>query len=171
VALGLSSCGSDSDAATGDDTPPVDRAARTADPAPGTTVPTTATGRPAPTEEDPLRIQIAVGDQRVEAELDDSVASRDLLAQLPVTIEMRDHGQVEKTGRLPSPLSLDGQPAGADPRPGDLGYYAPGHDLVLYHDDQSYYDGIVVLGRMAGDAAERIASIDGTVTVVVSVAT
>jgi hypothetical protein len=75
---------------------------------------------------------------------------------------MSDHGGVEKTGRLPSPLPLDGQPAGADPDVGDVGYYAPGNDLVLYYGDQSYYDGIVVLGRMQGDAAERIAAMDGS---------
>ena len=39
------------------------------------------------------------------ATLDDSAASRDLLAQLPQTVEMRDHGGVEKTGPLRSPLS------------------------------------------------------------------
>jgi hypothetical protein len=172
AALALSSCSSDGGTATSDDdvARSIDReATRTADPAPGTTLPTTTTEQPAPTEEDQMRIQITLGDQHVEAELDDSAASRDLLAQLPVTIEMRDHGSVEKTGRLPSPLSLDGQPAGADPEVGDLGYYAPGNDLVLYYGDQSYYDGIVVLGRMAGDAAERIAAIDGSVTAVVSV--
>ena len=51
---------------------------------------------------------------------------------------MRDHGAVEKTGSLPSPLSLDGQPRGADPGIGDVGYLAPGNDLVLYYVDQSY---------------------------------
>ena len=55
---------------------------------------------------------------------------------------------VEETGPLRSPLSLEGQPAGADPDVGDLGYYAPGNDLVLYYGDQSYYAGIVVLGRL-----------------------
>ena len=70
---------------------------------------------------------------------------------------MIDHGGVEKTGPLRSPLSLDGQPAGADPDVGDVGYYAPGNDLVLYYGDQSYYHGIVILGHLDGDAAERIA--------------
>ena len=40
---------------------------------------------------------------------------------------------------------------------GDLGYYAPGNDLVLYYGDQSYFPGIVILGRLDGDAAEQIA--------------
>ena len=77
---------------------------------------------------------------------------------------MVDHGDVEKTGPLPSSLSLDGQPDGADPDVGDVGYYAPGNDLVLYYGDQSYYPGIVILGQLDGDAAERIAALDGTVT-------
>ena len=131
-----------------------------------------ATGRPTPTnnQETPLRIQIAVGDQRFQATLTDSAASRDLAAQLPVTIDMVDHGSVEKTGPLPAPLSIDGQPNGADPDPGDLGYYAPGGDLVLYYGDQSYFPGIVILGRLEGEAAERIAALDGSITATVQVA-
>ena len=114
-----------------------------------------------------MNIQITINDQSFVATLRDSPASRDLIAQLPVTVEMVDHGGVEKTGRLPEPLSLDGQPGGADPDVGDVGYYAPGDDLVLYYGDQSYFPGIVVLGHMHGDAAERIASIDGSVTATV----
>ena len=80
---------------------------------------------------------------------------------------MVDHGSVEKTGPLPKPLSLEGQPPGADPDVGDVGYYAPGNDFVLYYGDQSYYSGIVVLGRLEGDAVQRIADMRGSVTVTV----
>ncbi|GAA4398992.1 hypothetical protein GCM10023168_05670 [Fodinibacter luteus] len=143
------------------------------------TRPTTATGSPAPSQpstaatrtpvrEDTMRIEVRIDGQRFQATLDDSAASRDLVAQLPLTLEMTDHGGVEKTGALPSPLSLDGQPAGADPDVGDVGYYAPGSDVVLYYGDQSYYDGIVVLGRLEGDAAERIADMPGPITATVA---
>lgn len=115
-----------------------------------------------------MRIGITIGDQRFQATLHSSAATRDLIGQLPVTVQMADHGGVEKTGRLPSPLSLDGQPPGADPDMGDVGYYAPGNDLVLYYGDQSYYNGIVVLGQMDGDAAERIAEMDGSITATVT---
>lgn len=114
-----------------------------------------------------MNIQITIEGQRFRATLTDSAATRDLLAQLPATINMRDHGGVEKTGRLPSPLSLDGQPEGTDPDLGDVGYYAPGNDLVLYYGDQSYYPGIVVLGRLEGQAPVQIAELDGSVTAVV----
>ena len=112
-------------------------------------------------------IQIRINDQRFAATLTDSAAARDLLAQLPVTLDMSDHGGVEKTGPLPSSLSLEGQPDGADPDIGDVGCYAPGNDLVLYYGDQSYYRGIVVLGRLKGEAAARIAELDGAVTAVI----
>jgi hypothetical protein len=115
-------------------------------------------------EEDSVRIKITIGGQVFHATLSDIPAAHDLIAQLPVTIKMADHGAVEKTGALTSPLSLEGQPDGADPDVGDLGYYAPGNDLVLYYGDQSYYPGIVILGRLEGDAASRIAALTGSVT-------
>jgi hypothetical protein len=114
-----------------------------------------------------MRIQITIGDQQFGAALKDSAAVRDLAAQLPVTVDMVDHGGVEKTGPLPSPLSVDGEPEGADPEVGAVGYYAPGNDLVFYYGDQSYFRGIVVLGRLDGDAASRIADLDGPVTATV----
>jgi hypothetical protein len=116
-------------------------------------------------EEQSMRIEITINDQRLQATLDDSAASRDLLAQLPQIVEMTDHGGVEKTGPLRSALSLEGQPSGADPSVGDVGYYAPGSDFVLYYGDQSYHEGIVLLGHLDGDAAERIAQMDGDITV------
>jgi hypothetical protein len=59
---------------------------------------------------------------------------------------------VEKTASLPRELSLDGAPAGHDPVAGDIGYWAPNGDLVLYYDDQApYWKGIVGIGEFDGD--------------------
>jgi hypothetical protein len=131
-----------------------------------TTFPST-TRNDAVRKETRMRIQITIGEQRFDATLFESAAASDLVAQLPVTIDMTDHGEVEKTGPLPSSLSLDGQPDGADPDAGDMGYYAPGNDLVLYYGDQSYFPGIVILGRLDGDAAQRVSEVDGAVTATV----
>ena len=51
---------------------------------------------------------------------------------------------------------------------GDLGYYAPGNDLVLYYGDQSYYAGIVILGRLDEAAASRLAAMAGDITATVT---
>jgi hypothetical protein len=117
-----------------------------------------------PAEEDSMQFEIRVGEERFTAAVDDTPAGRDLLVQLPQTIRMRDHGGVEKTGPLRAPLSLDGQPAGADPDVGDLGYYAPGNDLVFYYGDQSYYNGIVILGALDANATSRLAQLSGDIT-------
>jgi hypothetical protein len=125
-------------------------------------------GNEGTTQESTMQIEIRIGDERFTATVDDTPAGRDLLAQLPQTIQMRDHGGVEKTGPLHTPLSLDGQPDGADPDVGDLGYYAPGNDLVFYYGDQGYYSGIVILGRLDGEATSRLAAIAGDISATVT---
>ena len=85
-------------------------------PAPtGTPTTTPDAGDGATDQETRVRISITVGEERLAATLPDTPAARDLRAQLPVGLEMTEHGGVEKTGRLPAPLSLEGQPEGADP--------------------------------------------------------
>ena len=142
-------------------------AAATATPSSTFTPSSTPKPSSAPPQKERTMLDIRIGDQQFRATLKESAAARDLLGQLPRTIDMRDHGGVEKTGPLPSPLSLDGQPDGADPDVGDVGYYAPGNDLVLYYGNQSYYPGIVILGHLEGDAAQRISELDGPVTATV----
>ena len=86
------------------------------------------------------------------ARLLDNATARDLAAQLPLTLSFRDHNGVEKTAPLPRELSLDDPSAGHDPRAGDIGYWGPGGDFVLYYDDDApYFDGIVRIGELDGD--------------------
>jgi hypothetical protein len=120
----------------------------------------TSTSPEAPTDPAAERLEIRAGSVRLVATLRDTAAARDLRAQLPARLTMRDHGGVEKTGPLERALTVTDEPGGADPDVGDLGYYAPGHDLVLYYGDQSYFDGIVILGRLEGDLA-ALANLQG----------
>jgi hypothetical protein len=96
-------------------------------------------------------ITIGIGDTVLDARLWDNPTSRDLIAQLPLTLEFRDLNNVEKIARLPRELTMDGVPEGDDPEPQDIGYYAPSGDLVLYYGDVGYWDGIVRLGTVVGD--------------------
>ena len=77
---------------------------------------------------------------------------------------------IEFSNKFPPPaeLSTDGAPGSADPNPGDIGYYAPGNDFVLYYGDQSEFPGIVILGSMDETGSDTVGSIDGDVTVTVS---
>ncbi len=87
------------------------------------------------------------------ARLHDNATARDLAAQLPLTLTFRDHNNVEKTAPLPRELSLDGAPEGHDPAAGDIGYWAPDGNLVLYYDDDApFWNGIVRIGEFDDDA-------------------
>jgi hypothetical protein len=88
-----------------------------------------------------------VGDRAFSAELDDNPTARDLADQLPLTITVDDLHGLEKTGRLPRALTTDGVPVGSDPEINEIGYYAPGRNLVLYYGDVGYYTGIIRIGR------------------------
>jgi hypothetical protein len=126
--------------------------------APGASTPSPAPGDQdaSPSEDRPIRI--TVGDTELTARLHNNATARDLAAQLPLTLTFRDHNNVEKTASLPCELPLEGAPEGHDPSAGDIGYWAPGGDLVFYYDsDAPFFNGIVRIGEFDGDmgAIER----------------
>ena len=102
-------------------------------------------------------IRVTVGDQTFTAELYDNPTAHDLADQLPLTLTMDDLNRLEKTGPLPRALTTDGVPRGSDPDINEIGYYAPGRDLVLYYyGDVGYYTGIIRIGRF-DEAIDSIA--------------
>ena len=111
-------------------------------------------------------ITITLADTVLQARLRDSPPAQQLIAQLPLTLEFRDFNSVEKIAQLPRPLTMDGVPEGDDPRPQDIGYYAPSGDLVLYYGDVGYFAGIVRLGEVVGDISvirDRVGPFDATI--------
>lgn len=115
-----------------------------------------------------MKLRLEIEGLSFTATADRSAASHDLISMLPLTITMADHMGVEKTGPLPQALSLDGQPVGTEPQGGDLGYYAPSQQLVLYYGKQSYYPGIVVIGRLDQEVVDYLAKTSGSVRVKVT---
>ena len=96
-------------------------------------------------------IRITFGNTELTGRLRDNATARDLAEQLPLTLTFRDHNNAEKTAPLPRELAVDEAPAGHDPSAGDIGYWAPGGDFVLYYNnDAPYFDGIVRIGEIDG---------------------
>ena len=159
--ISLSACGgADEDGEPGTDASD----ASTSAPSP---TPTSSSGEPDAPTSDGTPIRITFGDTELTARLHENATARDLAAQLPLTLTFRDHNNVEKTAPLPRELSTDGAPEGHDPAAGDIGYYAPGGDFVLYYDDEApYFDGIVRIGELDGDmqAIENLPE-DASVTI------
>ncbi|MCJ1674600.1 MULTISPECIES: cyclophilin-like fold protein [unclassified Rathayibacter] len=109
-------------------------------------------------------LTLRFGDREIRATLEDSAASRSLLAQLPATLDFSDYGGQEKIATLSAPLDLTGATDRAAAPAGTLGYYAPDQGLVLYYESVGAYSGIVPLGVFDDVDALRDAS-DGSVEV------
>ena len=88
---------------------------------------------------------------KLTAELVDNAATRALLEMLPVTLEMRDHLRQEKTGELPA--SLPQAERQLDYSNGTLGLWASTDFVIYYREGSVPRPGIVVLGRVQGDAS------------------
>ena len=97
------------------------------------------------------RILISSDWGEVAAELVDNDATQSLVQMLPLTIEMRDHLGQEKTGNLPSHLpAVERQ---LDFSTGTLGLWGSNHFVIYYRDGRVPQPGIIVLGRVTGDAS------------------
>ena len=103
------------------------------------------------------------------ATLWDNAATRSLLAQLPLTLTLKDFGHQEKVLTPPHLLSVDDMPTGADPDALDIGFYAPDGVLVFYYADVGYFTGIARLGHFDASIDTLIGLDDGT-TVTIEVA-
>ncbi|NYZ11821.1 hypothetical protein HL658_04605 [Azospirillum sp. RWY-5-1] len=101
----------------------------------------------------------------VTAELVDNAATRSLLALLPLTLPMRDHLRQEKTGALPA--SLPDAPRRRDFTAGTVGLWSADDFVIYYRDGEVPGPGIVILGRLRGDASlfDRPGPVTVTVTV------
>jgi len=112
-------------------------------------------------------IIITIGDTALPVQLWNNSAARDLAARLPLTLTFSDYNAVEKTARVDQALTTDGMPAGDDPSPGEIGWYAPSSDLVLYYGDVGYWNGIYRLGTFDRSGINLLADgpRDTTVTI------
>lgn len=99
-------------------------------------------------------VEIVSGSHRWTAQIDDGPAARDFLAQLPLTLTVKDYGGNEKIADLPRPLAREGAPDAVTPQAGDLAFYAPWGNLAIFYRDGHHSPGLIRLGRLQGDVAD-----------------
>lgn len=78
------------------------------------------------------RILLKFNNEELTARLNDSQASSDFIAMLPMTLTFKDYSATEKVSDLPNPLDLDGSPSGFKASAGDVTYYAPWGNLAIF---------------------------------------
>ena len=95
-----------------------------------------------------MKLRLTIDGTPHLATLYDNAASRDLLKLLPLELMLEDYASAEKIAYLPRKLDTSGLPAGFDPTPGDITYYAPWGNLAIFYRDQPFASGLVSLGRI-----------------------
>lgn len=106
-----------------------------------------------------MKIRLKIGDQILPATLVDSPTTRDFVAQLPLTLDLKDYNRTEKIADLPKKLTTKGAPSGSDPSVGDITYYAPWGNLAIFYKDFGYSSGLIILGKI-DSSLEALTKID-----------
>lgn len=102
-------------------------------------------------QEEKMKIKVEGNNITIVYELNDSQASQDLYAQLPLTIEVENYSTNEKIFYPPQDLNIENTPL-ANAKKGSLTYYAAWGDVVMFYDDfgegnQLYALGEVISGK------------------------
>ncbi|MGA5430653.1 cyclophilin-like fold protein [Streptomyces koyangensis] len=96
-----------------------------------------------------MDIRVTLDGRPVDASLNDSPATRDLAALLPLTLDLADFHDTERVADLPRKLNTDGTPEPVAAKAGDIAYYAPWGNLALfYQDGPAPSPDLLVLGHL-----------------------
>lgn len=94
-----------------------------------------------------MKITLRIGHELVAGELYDNPVADQVAELLPLEAAFDDFHDQEKLTRLSRPLDVSGVPRADEPKPGEIGYYAPGSSLVLYYASPGRWPGLVRIGR------------------------
>eukprot|EP00934_Nitzschia_sp_Nitz4_P000369 Nitzschia sp. Nitz4//scaffold7_size249615//208776//209201//NITZ4_001206-RA/size249615-processed-gene-0.371-mRNA-1//-1//CDS//3329558529//369//frame0 len=111
-----------------------------------------------------MQVTVKVNGSSVVYKLNDSQASKDLYAQLPMDIKVEDYGGIEKIFYPPNKLKTAGTPLVKAAKPGTLAYYAPWADVVMFYGNFGSASGLYELGH-AVQGGDTIKTIRGSVRI------
>ena len=113
------------------------------------------------TDYEATAIKVTIGNLVLQGSLGTTSTARDLVAQSAIDPAL-PRSERRREVRGPATQAVAGRP-----EPDDIGYYAPGGNLVFYYGDVGYWPGIVRIGSfdtgvhaIADIADEFVATVD-----------
>lgn len=95
------------------------------------------------------RVKLTFDNYTVFVKMYDHPMSRDLLAQLPLTLTFKDYVAKEKISVLKKRLSSDHSQSKNKPKKGDFAYYSPwGNIAIFYKGHEVATNDLVILGQI-----------------------
>ncbi|AXI30665.1 hypothetical protein CIB87_17165 [Priestia megaterium] len=113
------------------------------------------------------RIKLTFNDKEVLVRMYDNPASKDFLAQLPLTITFEDYMGKEKISILQKRLSIDDVQAEDLSQKGDFAYYTPWGNVAIFHKGiEDATNDLIMLGQIES-GKENFENVDGDFTVTI----
>lgn len=105
---------------------------------------------PASQEPTDMKVRFLFDEHAVDTTLYDNPSARDFASMLPLDLKIEDYSDNEKIAYLPRKLTDEGSGPFGNEQPGDLCYYAPWGDVILFYTAYRYSSGLIRLGRVDG---------------------
>lgn len=102
-----------------------------------------------------MKVEFICENSIAVAILNDTNAAKNFYEILPLELKLSDYAGREKIADLPMKLNFKNDPS-SDGKVGDLGYFSPWGNLVLFYKAQPYYDGLINLGKFESGFDEII---------------
>lgn len=94
------------------------------------------------------KLKIKIGKKTLKAHLNNSSAAKAFAKELPKTMKFWTFGGMpEKVADLGHKLPTKGMPRGSRGRKGYIGYWSPDRRIVFYYGNESYWEGIHLIGK------------------------
>lgn len=112
-----------------------------------------------------IRIKLSFNKEEVLVRMYDNPASRDFLAQLPLTVTFEDYVGKEKISILQKKLAADNIQSENQPKKGDFAYFSPwGNLAIFYKGIEDATNDLVILGQIES-GKEKFENIQSDFTV------
>ncbi|CAH0145027.1 hypothetical protein SRABI96_00561 [Peribacillus sp. Bi96] len=96
-----------------------------------------------------IRIKLSFNKEEVLVRMYDNPASRDFLAQLPLTVTFEDYVGKEKISILQKKLSADNVQSENQPKKGDFAYFSPWGNLAIFYKGlEDATSDLIILGQI-----------------------
>ena len=121
-----------------------------------------------PSSKKNVMITLTIGDKQIPAILYDNAPAGDLMAKLPVTVTL-NRGPIDYCGGI-APIKYGESDVQSGYHNGELAYWPPGQDFVIFTDKEETSSGVsdlVIIGRITADIKE-IRSLGSSITVTIS---
>lgn len=110
-------------------------------------------------------IKMSYKDSSLKGIISNNKLGKDFSKLLPVILEFEDYASAEKIASISGKLDYNDSDKNYDPEIGDIAYYEPWNNIVIFYDDQPPASGLYYLGKIDEEYISNIVNMLGKVKI------